>query len=303
MNQLKNILPIVLVVTLLTGLTIQVSAQKGGGGHRESVKRGDNARPSNNVRPSHAYNDAARPQNNIRPVNNYHPVANNARPIGPNNYRPVGYRPNYGYYNHGYYGRVRFPFIHYGPSFGFRCSILPFGFYGFYIGGYPYYYYEGIYYRPYQNGGYEVIAPPLGARVTRLPRGARVRIIDGQKYYELGGTFYQEEISADNEIWYVVVGTDGVLNTGNNQEAAPESTTPPANQNQPAPVPPAVQDNTDNLPVPAPGTKLTELPAGSKAVVINQQKFYESPDGVYYQEVIEGDHVSYQVVGNATDKP
>jgi hypothetical protein len=47
--------------------------------------------------------------------------------------------------------------------------------------------------------------------VNNLPPGAAVAVIDGQKYYEVGGTYYQEIDGGG----YAVVGTDGVLNTDN----------------------------------------------------------------------------------------
>ncbi len=213
-----------------------------------------------------------------------------------------GYRPAYhyggGYYN--YYPRYTFhPFYrspyaygHFGPAFGFRLSILPFGYYPFFIGNDPFYYYNGIYYRPYAQGGYEVTAPPLGATVQHLPSGAKPTVINGQKYYELGGTFYQEEVTGDNRLQYVVVGTDGVVNTidktqpqqeGNTQNDAPDM---------------APQQGQPSAPVQQQNNKLSELPANSKAVIINQQKYYLSPSGVYYQEVIdENNSITYQQVG------
>ncbi len=185
-------------------------------------------------------------------------------------YRPV-YRPHY------YRPVYRLPhFIHYGPAFGFHISILPFGYSTIYLGRSPYYYNEGVYYRPYANGGYEVTAPPLGAEVSRLPAGAKITVIDGEKYYEVGGTFYQEEVSSDNRLKYKVVGTDGVLNTGSNAQAAP---------------------SVNNNVAPVTGSRVDQLPEGSKVVLINNQKYYLSADGVYYQEVIEGNSVKYEVTG------
>jgi len=37
------------------------------------------------------------------------------------------------------------------------------------------------------------------------------------------------------------------------------------------------------------------LPADSRVQVINQQKYFASPGGVYYKEVIEGDKIRYEV--------
>ncbi|MDP4263808.1 MAG: DUF6515 family protein [Bacteroidota bacterium] len=158
------------------------------------------------------------------------------------------------------------------PPFGIRIGALPYGYRSFYVGPDPYYYYNGIYYRPYRNQ-YEVVAPPLGAVVDELPAGAKVTVIDGKKYYELDGTFYEETITPNSDLKYTVVGTDGVLNTGD------------ANNNANTPAGPAIGDKTDTL------------PADSKAVVINGQKLYAAPSGFYYKEVIEGNKVHYEIVG------
>lgn len=217
----------------------------------------------------------------------------------PYNYHPYSYRPVY---------RAPYSYVHFGPSFGVHINVLPFGYYPFYIGANPYYYYDGIYYRPYSGGGYEVTAPPLGATVKQLPNGAKVTVIDGVKYYELGGTFYQEEITDKNKLRYKVVGTDGVLNTG--AEGTDEQTTnadgaatTPGNSvtpNNNAVTPPAApQSNTATAQLPEVGARFDKLPEGSKVVVLKKEKYYVSPVGVYYQEVIDGSKVRYEVTGNS----
>ena len=184
-------------------------------------------------------------------------------------YRPYGYYPYYRPY--GYYSLGR-------PLIGLHLNILPRGYRTIYVGPNPYYYYNGTYYRSYRNR-YETVAPPLGAQVPELPRGAQVKVIDGEKYFETNGTFYKEVITDKNEIWYEVVGVNGVLNTGQDNGAGAEK-------------------YDDQV-----GDTVDTLPEGSKAVVINKQKYYKSPAGLYYQEVIEGDHVYYEVVGKSDDMP
>ncbi|MGC4101593.1 DUF6515 family protein [Ferruginibacter sp.] len=234
----------------------------------------------------------------------------NYRPVRPSVSINIGRPPVY-HYARPYYSRpvyrapYSYSYVHFGPAFGFRINILPVGYYPFYIGANPYYYYDGVYYRPYSGGGYEVTAPPLGATVKHLPSGAKVTVIDGVKYYELGGTFYQEEISAKNKLSYRVVGTDGVLNTGAGTE-----------EDAPAPPPPPVIDNdndnsqatTNDKVIPAPqptnttpevGTRFDRLPEGSKTVILKKEKYFVSPAGVYYQEVIDGNTIRYEVTGTA----
>jgi hypothetical protein len=223
-----------------------------------------------------------------------------SRPIVSVNFgRPYNYRP-YSYYSRPVY-RAPYSYVHFGPSFGVRINVLPFGYYPFYIGRNPYYYYDGVYYRPYSNGGYEVIAPPLGATVKHLPSGAKVTVIDGVKYYELGGTFYQEEITDNNKLRYKVVGTDGVLNTTADDDTNTENNVT-TNDNAAA-----KNNNTVNPPAnttvdkqfPVVGARFDKLPEGSKVVVLKKEKYYVSPDGVYYQEVIDGNNIRYEVTGNS----
>lgn len=231
----------------------------------------------------------------------------NFRYSAPRNYVCIGnsYRGynsfGFNYYNHyprfQYRTTYRIPYTyaHFGPNFGFRINVLPFGYYPFYIGNDPFYYHQGVYYRPYNNGGYQVVAPPLGAIVKHLPSGAKVTIINDQKYYELGGTFYQQETSAKNKIQYRVIGTDGVLNTVERESEGSNEI-----NSSPLPVPPAVENNLkSSSPIGySQGQKLNQLPANSKAVTINNQKLYLAPNGIYYQEEIDANNnLSYQSVG------
>ena len=178
---------------------------------------------------------------------------------------PYRYQQGYFYRPYGSSFRISVPPI------GIHIGTLPVGYRRMYVGPDPYYVYEGTYYRSLPSSGeYEVVAPPLGTVVTALPPGAQVKVIDGQKYYEQDGTYYQETITSDNRLHYTVVGTDGVLNTGEMPQQREE---------------PQVGDRFDTL------------PADAKAVVIQGEKFYTTPTGLYYKEVVEDDRVYYEVVG------
>src|SRR6185312_14742111 len=74
------------------------------------------------------------------------------------------YRPGFGYYGY--------------PHLGFYLGALPYGYYPFYWGSSLCYYYGGVFYSPYDNGGYQVIAPPIGAGVPSLPDSANPIKID-----------------------------------------------------------------------------------------------------------------------------
>jgi Family of unknown function (DUF6515) len=241
-------------ISLLTCLALLFAtglfAQRGRGGY-------------NNYHSNRNYHHRSYVSVNVGPRYNYRPYY---RPAPVYSYRPA-YRPVY---------RNPGAYIHFGPVFGFRLNVLPFGYSRIYVGGSPYFYNEGVYYRSYSNNSYEVVAPPLNATVNKLPSNAAVTVIDGQKYYQVGGTFYQEEIAENNKRSYRVVGTDGVINTDNN-----------TNDEQ--------QLNADNQEIPTLGSRYDELPAESRVQVINQQKYFSTPGGIYYKEVIEGDKIRYEV--------
>jgi hypothetical protein len=187
-------------------------------------------------------------------------------------YGGIGYRYQAGYFYRPYGATFQLVV----PPFGIHVSTLPLGYNSFYIGPSPYYYYGGIYYRPFAGNQYVVIKPPVGAVVNSLPPGAKTTVIDGKKYYEHSGTYYEESVNENNKLEYTVVGTDGVLNTG-----------------------PGIKDDDSGNAnsEPAVGDRYDDLPTDSKPVVINGQKLYLSPSGLYYKEVIEGNKVSYEVVG------
>ena len=123
--------------------------------------RGHDNRYRSNQHYGHVYVNAS-PRYSYRPV--YQPYY---RPY----YRSVPvYRPAV----RPYYSSP-LAFVHFGPSFGFRLSVLPFGYSRIFVGSYPYYYNDGIFYRNYSNGGgYEVVAPPLNAVVKKLPANANI---------------------------------------------------------------------------------------------------------------------------------
>ncbi|PZR25949.1 MAG: hypothetical protein DI535_16055 [Citrobacter freundii] len=181
---------------------------------------------------------------------------------------------NYSYYGGHYYRPYGSYFQLVAPPVGISIGILPRGYRTIYAGSIPYYYYGGTYYRPGKKvNTYDVVDAPIGASVPELPEDAKVVVINGQKYYELDGTYYKEDIRDNSEIWYTVVGKDGKLDT--DQEA--------------------IDSTTDNGP--QVGDVVDKLPADCRTVVVNGQKYYVSPDDIYYEEVIGQNTISYKIVG------
>jgi hypothetical protein len=188
------------------------------------------------------------------------------------NIAAVGYRGRTGSYLGGTTGYHSGAFYrtglgYYGyPHLGFYLGVLPFGYYPFYWGSSLYYYYGGVFYSPYDNGGYQVTEPPVGAGVPTLPDDAQPIKIDGVQYYELDGVYYKETVDDKGKKIYVVAGKDGVLNTGD------EFTDP-------------------NAAVTAPqvGDVVNQLPDDCRKVTLNGKKYYVSPNNIYYEKVIGPD--------------
>lgn len=185
----------------------------------------------------------------------------------------------YGYYS-GYYQPIF-------PPVGLRIGLLPFGYSSLYIGGNPFYYYNGIYYRQYDNNNYEVVDPPMGATVYNLPDGAKPVVLNGEDLYELNGTYYRQERKSKRDITYTVVGKNGEVNNSDDELNNPRN-----NAND--------RDNSINAPSSTlqMGDIVTQLPGGSKAVTINGEKMYVTPDNTYLQEDADTNgKVQYKVVG------
>lgn len=183
----------------------------------------------------------------------------------------VGYFGGYGYHGGAFY-RPGFGYYGY-PHLGFYINTLPFGYYPFYWDSCLYYYYGGIFYTPYDNGGYQVTEPPVGAGIPSLPDGASAIRIDGVQYYEADGVYYKETKDDKGKTIYVVAGRDGVLNTGDN-----------------------VTDPNADAAYPKVGDIVNQLPDDCRKITLNGKKYFVSPDGIYYEKVTDPDgNIAYRI--------
>ena len=163
-----------------------------------------------------------------------------------------GWGNNGGYFYYGgYYGSLYYPWL--GLGFGF----LPYGYYSFYWGGYPYFYSDGFFYT-YNDNQYTVVEPPVGAAINALPNGAQSIVIDGQQYYEKNGVYYQAVTKDDGTVVYQVMGKDGHLNTS---------------------------ASGVNSVMPRVGDIVSKLPPDCRKVKLSGTTYYVSEDGIYYQEI------------------
>jgi hypothetical protein len=174
----------------------------------------------------------------------------------------LGYHLGYGYRVGAFY-RPGFGYFGY-PHLGFYCGILPFGYYPFYWGTSLYYYSGGVFYAPYDGGGYQVTAPPIGAAVPDLPKNAVGIKIDGVQYYEANGVYFKEGTDDKGQKVYIVTGRDGVLNTA-----------------------PGVTDPNASNSAPKVGDIVNQLPDNCRKILLNGKKYFVSPNDIYYEKVVD----------------
>ncbi len=203
----------------------------------------------------------------------------------PRSYQRISFRgiPYYFYdglffdYYGGYYRSIF-------PPIGLMIGSLPYGYWGFNYGGYPYFYHTGIYYQQHENT-YQVVEAPVGASIPQLPKDAKIVVINNENYFEFNGTYYKEYIKQDGTRWYLIAGLHGVLNTNGVSDVNSNSTTT---------TPEVIITSPKHFNV---GDILETLPNDCKAVVINNKKYYVSPDNIYFEEFIENNTLKYKVVG------
>jgi len=100
-----------------------------------------------------------------------------------------------------YYTRYISPFPRHYHPIGFRINVLPSPYIRIVIGGFPYFYYSGVYYQPY-GSSYIVVGAPIGVFVSSLPEGFIAFSIGLATYYYINDTYYAWD---DHRDGYVAV--------------------------------------------------------------------------------------------------
>jgi hypothetical protein len=72
---------------------------------------------------------------------------------------------------------------------GYTLAVLPSPYIRIVVGGVPYFYAQGMFYRPY-GSRYVVVAAPMGAVVTTLPAGYVAFSIGVNTYYYVNDAYY-----------------------------------------------------------------------------------------------------------------
>ena len=119
-------------------------------------------------------------------------VSSYSRPTSYGTLSRPGYRPVYGYNRRPVYDRYN-PSWRYGylPRRNSYFHTLPGSYFSISFGGIGYRYWDGVFYRPYNNL-FTVIAPPIGIYINVLPVGYRRIYVHDYPYYYYNGTYYDQ---------------------------------------------------------------------------------------------------------------
>ena len=104
---------------------------------------------------------------------------------------------------------ARYHHDHYYPGRGFAVRALPGGYRSFVYGRDRFYYYGGVWYRPY-GPRFVVVAPPIGLAIPFLPDFYTTVWFGGVPYYYANDTYYMW--SAQDNGYEVVDTPSGAVN-------------------------------------------------------------------------------------------
>ena len=187
------------------------------------------------------------------------------------------------------------PSYRYGDHyFGHRLNVLPRGYVVMRVGGIDYYYYNGVYYRPYLLGGYYVCRPPRGTTVaSTLLNVALTAIVINTIRDEVARARRAATISTvygNTKTGYVVRTSDDYYNTNLVNQANQEY---------------YYQDgvfyilkNGQYYVIEAPiGALVTEIPADYEEIELDGRTYSQVEDTLYKATVIDG-ALYFEVVCN-----
>ena len=228
-------------------------------------------------------------------------------------YAPKGYPYHYAPY-HPYYSYAPRPYVYAAYP---HYTVIPRSFVSISFGGYPYYYYNGLFYS-YYSGFYQPVYAPFGIHISTLPYGYYPFYLNSIPYYYYNGVYYRnygdnqyevvdapmgatvstlpkgaKAVTVNGEKFYEFNGTyykegtndkDEVVYTvvGKNGEINNSDDPNAASQAQPS------------LHV---GDVISSLPENSRPVTINGETLYVSPDNFYFRQRNDNGSTNYEVVG------
>ena len=187
------------------------------------------------------------------------------------------------------------PSYRYGTHyFGHRITVLPRGYVTMRVGGINYYYYDGIYYRPYLLGGYYVCRPPRGTAIAQTMLNVALTAIAintiRDEIQRAQRAAALSTVYANNNMGYVVRTRDDYYNTNLVNQAGQDY---------------YYQDgvfyilkNGQYYVIEAPiGALVTEIPSDYDEIELDGRTYYQVEDTLYKATVIDG-ALYFEVVCN-----
>jgi len=190
---------------------------------------------------------------------------------GPRDNKP-NYRPEPHYnssFNHPYMERDYRPapfHIAGHHSFGYRINTLPRGYEIRYVRSTPYYYYDGIYYRPFRDGGYVIVRPPIGSYIASKLLDVALTAVVLNSIENTYERIIAAQAAKDAQYYY----GDGIYYR--------------------------TRDNGEYEVIDAPtGALVSQLPEDFEEVTLNGKSYYQVEDVLYKVVIIDG-HPFFEVV-------
>jgi hypothetical protein len=187
------------------------------------------------------------------------------------------------------------PSYRYGDHyFGHRLLALPRGYVTMRVGGIDYYYYDGIYYRPYLLGGYYVCRPPRGTTIaSTLFNVALTAIVINTIRDEAARARRAAALSTvygNNRTGYVIRTSDDYYNTNLLTQAGQEYYYQDG-------VFYILKNGQYYVIEPPIGALVTEIPADYDEIELDGRTYYQVENTLYKATVIDG-ALYFEVVCN-----
>jgi hypothetical protein len=187
------------------------------------------------------------------------------------------------------------PSYRYGDHyFGHRLHVLPRGYVTMRVGGIDYYYYDGIYYRPYLLGGYYVCRPPRGTTIaSTLFNVALTAIVINTIRDEAARARRAAALSTvygNNRTGYVIRTSDDYYNTNLLTQAGQEYYYQDG-------VFYILKNGQYYVIEPPIGALVTEIPADYDEIELDGRTYYQVENTLYKATVIDG-ALYFEVVCN-----
>ena len=178
--------------------------------------------------------------------------------------------------------------------FGYRLRTLPRGYVTMRIGGLDYYFYDGIYYRPYALGGYYVCRPPRGTAIASTLFNVALNAI---VINSIRNEIERAQRAAELSRVYATTNNGYVIRTSDDYYAG--NIAGQTNQEY------YYQDgvfyilhNGQYYVIEAPiGALVTEIPADYEEIELDGRTYYQVEDTIYKTTVIDG-ALYFEVVCN-----